>query len=201
MLIGFNFFWRCFMKQSNWIVGGIAVLLGLLIIIFPTFWVKVVVILLGLGSIAYGIYSFKVTKGLFEDTTYERVLLIKSIVSVVIGILAVVLPLAVANAMWTIMVYILAVYLLVASVLGFYSVSLLKDSGIERKRFVFENLGLLIGAIVLFIIPARNLGTFIIRLIGVAALAIGIVLLLIEFFGNKKSIKAEYTVSEESKDN
>lgn len=189
------------MKQSNWIVGGIAVLLGLLIIIFPAFWVKVVVILLGLGSIAYGIYSFKVTKGLFEDTTYERVLLIKSIVSVVIGILAVVLPLAVANAMWTIMVYILAVYLLVASVLGFYSVSLLKDSGIERKRFVFENLGLLLGAIVLFIIPARNLGTFIIRLIGVAALVIGIVLLLIEFFGNKKEIKAEYTVSEDSKDN
>lgn len=186
------------MKKGNWIVGGVAALLGLLIMIFPAFWVKVVVILLGLSSVAYGVYSFKVTKSVYLNPSYERTLLIKSIISVVVGILAVILPLAVANAMWTIMIYILAVYLLVAAVLGFYSVSLLKDSGVERKKFIFENLGLLIGAVVLFIIPAKNLGTFIIRLIGLAVLLFGGVLLVIEFMGKKKVVKAEYAVSEEN---
>lgn len=184
------------MKKSNWVFGGIAALLGLLIMIFPAFWVKVVVILLGLGSIAYGVYSFKVTKSIYDSSSYERTLLIKSIVSIVIGLLAVVLPLAIANAMWTIMIYILAVYLVAAAFLGFYSVSLLKNSGIERKKYIFENLGLLIGAVVLFIIPAKNLGTFIIRLIGLAVLVFGAVILLIEFLDQKKTMKAEYSVSE-----
>lgn len=185
------------MKYTNYIAGAVAALLGLLIMIFPAFWVKVVVVLLGLGSIAYGVYSFKVTKSVFENSVYERTLLIKSIVSIVVGLLAVILPLAVANAMWTIMLYILAIYLVVAAVLGFYSVSLLKDSGIDRKKFIFENLGLLIGAVVLFIIPSKNLGTFIVRLIGLAVLVLGAIMLLIEYFGQKKTIKGEAVVTSE----
>jgi len=179
------------MKKWNWLAGVLFALLGLLIMIFPVFWLKVVVILLGLGSIAYGVYNLKVTKAVFENSSYEKTILIKSIVSIIIGILAVILPATIAGAMWTIMVYILAVYLVISGVLGFYSVSLLKDSGIDRKRYVWENLGLLLGAVLLFLVPSKTLGTAIIRIIGLLILIFGAVLIIIEFAGQKDVIKAE----------
>lgn len=179
------------MKKWNWVAGVLFALLGLFIMIFPMFWLKVVVILLGLGSIAYGVYNLKFTKSVFENSSYEKTILIKSIVSIIIGILAVLLPATIAGAMWTIMIYILAVYLVISAVLGFYSVSLLKDSGIDRKRYVFENLGLLIGAVFLFIVPSKTLGSVIIKIIGFLIMIFGVVLIIIEFAGRKNVIKAE----------
>ena len=55
------------MKRWYLYLGALLALIGLLIVIFPAFWIKVVVILLGLAMIAYGIYSLKVTKALFDD--------------------------------------------------------------------------------------------------------------------------------------
>ena len=55
------------MKRWYLISGILAALLGLLIIIFPTFWIKLVVVIIGLAAIAYGIYSLKFTKGISDD--------------------------------------------------------------------------------------------------------------------------------------
>jgi len=68
---------------------------------------------------------------------------------------------------------------------------LLKDSGIDRKRYVWENLGLLLGAVLLFLVPSKTLGTAIIRIIGLLILIFGAVLIIIEFAGQKDVIKAE----------
>ena len=49
------------MKRWYLISGILAALLGILIIIFPAFWIKLVVVIIGLAAIAYGIYSLKFT--------------------------------------------------------------------------------------------------------------------------------------------
>ena len=177
------------MKRWYLFSGIIAALLGLLIIIFPSFWIKLVVIMIGLAAIAYGIYSLKFTKSISEDISYRRTIIIKSIVSIVAGVMAVLFPLAIGGAAWTAMIWLLVIYLLASAAIGFYAAALLKDSGVERKKYIIENLLLLAVAVVLILISPRDLGKAIIRLIGIVVLVGGLGLILFDVFSNKGEVE------------
>lgn len=185
------------MKRWYLFSGILAALLGLLIIIFPAFWIKLVVIIIGLAAIAYGIYSIKFTKEISEELSYRRTILIKSIVSIVAGLMAVLFPLAIGGAAWTAMIWVLIIYLLLSAAAGFYAAALLKDSGVERKRYIIENLLLLATAVILILISPRALGNAIIRLIGVIVLVGGIALIIFDLISAKNEVEAEVTVKDE----
>ena len=185
------------MKRWYLFSGILAALLGLLIIIFPAFWIKLVVIIIGLAAIAYGIYSIKFTKEISEELSYRRTILIKSIVSIVAGLMAVLFPLAIGGAAWTAMIWVLIIYLLLSAAAGFYAAALLKDSGVERKRYIIENLLLLATAVILILISPRALGNAIIRLIGIIVLAGGIALIIFDLISAKNEVEAEVTVKDE----
>lgn len=179
------------MKKWNMYYGIILALIGLLVIIFPAFWVKVVVILLGLAAVCYGIYGLKFSKSIFENTMYERTILIKSIASIVIGAMAILFPLAIGNAAWSAMIWVLIIYLILAAIMGFYAAALLKDSGIARKRYFLENLGLLVAAVLLILISPKSLGSAILRIIGALAVLAGAGLVVFEVLSKKKEIVVE----------
>lgn len=189
------------MKRWYLFSGILAALLGLLVIIFPAFWIKLVVVILGLAAIAYGIYSLKITKVISDELNYRRIILIKSIVSIVAGLMAVLFPLAIGGAAWTAMIWLLIFYLLISAAAGFYAAALLKDSGVERKRYIIENLLLLAAAVVLILISPRSLGNAIIRLIGIVVLVVGLALILFDVFSARGKveviIKDERPVAEE----
>ena len=176
------------MKNWNLFTGIGLAILGLLVIIFPAVCVKVVVILLGLASIAYGIYSLKFTKAIFENSSYELSIMIKGIVSIVVGVSAVAFPLAIGNAAWTVMIWILVGYLIVSAILGFYAAALLKDSSVNRKKYFLENLGLLAIAIFLIILTPNTLAKVIFRIVGIVAIVAGAIIILVEIISNKKTI-------------
>jgi hypothetical protein len=184
------------MKKFNWAFFAGMALFGLLILVFPKFWINLVVFVTGLGAIAYGLYNLAYTRRIFQDSMYESVILVKSIFSIVIGLLSVFLPIAVADVMLRTMIYVLIVYLLLAAIIGFYSVSLLKNTEIDRKKYVIENLMLVIFAILLIIISPEKLGVFIIRVIGLAALVFGIFMLSAQFLFNKDVDDAEVVAVE-----
>lgn len=191
------------MKKFNKFLGAVLAALGLLVIIFPSFWIKIIVVLLGAGAICYGVYNIVVAKNVFENTKFTNIILIKSIASIMIGTLAVVLPLAFANTVLKLMIFVLALYLIVASGIGFYSVSLLKDTGVDRKKYIWENLVLLVAAVLLFLISPEKLGSAIVRIIGIVALVAGAVLLFIEFGLKRKNeivVEAETVVDDVSAD-
>ena len=189
------------MKRWYLFSGILAALLGLLVIIFPAFWIKLVVVILGLAAIAYGIYSLKITKVISDELNYRRTIFIKSIVSIVAGLMAVLFPLAIGGAAWTAMIWLLIFYLLISAAAGFYAAALLKDSGVERKRYIIENLLLLAAAVVLILISPRSLGNAIIRLIGIVVLVAGLALILFGVFSARGKveviIKDERPVAEE----
>ena len=179
------------MKKWNLWSGCLLVLLGLLVIIFPSFWVKVVVILLGVGAVAYGIYNLKITKALSDEDYYHRTIMIRGIVSILIGIVAILFPLTLGKTMWAVMIWVLIVYLIVSSALGFYAAALLKNTGINRKKYILENVGLLAIAIVLILISPKNLGTAIIRVVGIVATVIGAIFIVSSFISKNKEKKAQ----------
>jgi len=190
------------MKRWYLFSGILAAILGLLVIIFPQFWIRLVVVIIGLAAIAYGIYCIKFTKAVFDDSYYKRTILIKSIVSIIAGVMAVLFPLAIGGAAWTAMIWVLIIYLLVSAAIGFYAAALLKDSGVERKRFIIENLLLLAVAVVLILISPRALGNAIIRLIGIIVMVAGIVLVVFDILSSKNEVKAEVIdVKEETSEN
>lgn len=190
------------MKRWYLFSGILAALLGLLVIIFPSFWIKLVVVIIGLAAIAYGIYCLKFTKALSDDIYYRRTILIKSIVSIIAGVMAVLFPLAIGGAAWTAMIWVLIIYLLASAAIGFYAAALLKDSGVERKRYIIENLLLLAVAVILILISPRALGNAIIRLIGIVVLVAGIALILFDGLTSKNEITAEVVeVKEEAPEN
>ncbi|MDY3723367.1 MAG: DUF308 domain-containing protein, partial [Treponema sp.] len=198
---GMTDFGGAFMKRWYLFSGILAALLGLLVIIFPAFWIKLVVVILGLAAIVYGIYSLKITKVISDELNYRRTILIKSIVSIVAGLMAVLFPLAIGGAAWTAMIWLLIFYLLISAAAGFYAAALLKDSGVERKRYIIENLLLLAAAVVLILISPRSLGNAIIRLIGIVVLVAGLALILFDVFSARGKveviIKDERPVAEE----
>ena len=179
------------MKRWYLFSGIMAAVLGLLVIIFPSFWIKLVVVIIGLAAIAYGIYCLKFTKAISDDISYRRTIIIKSIVSIIAGLMAVLFPLAIGGAAWTAMIWVLIIYLLISAAFGFYAAALIKDSGVERKRYIIENLLLLAIAVVLILISPRALGNAIIRLIGIVVLVGGLGLILFDVFAGKNVIEGE----------
>lgn len=188
------------MKKMDWLFGALVALLGLLLIIMPKFWICAIVVLIGLGLIAYGIYNLKVTRGLLDNTKYKKSILIKGIANIVIGVFAILFPMAFGKTVWNAMVYLLAIYLIISAAIGFYSVTLLKDSDVERKKYVWENLALLIIAIVLFLISPNKLGLAIVRIIGILVMIVGGVLALLGVKSAKEIVVAEADVSDDSEE-
>ena len=103
--------------------------------------------------------------------------------------MAVLFPLAIGGAAWTAMIWMLIIYLLASGAIGFYAAALLKDAGVERKRYIIENLLLLAIAVVLILISPRALGNAIIRLIGIVVLIAGLGLILFDVFSNKGEVE------------
>lgn len=166
-------------------------LLGLLVLIFPTFWFKVVVILLGLSAVVYGIYCIKFTRTIFKNSAYELSIWIKSVVSIIVGVSAVVFPLAIGSTVWRVMIWVLIVDLIISAVLGFYAAALLKNSGANRKKYFMENLGLLAVAIFLIILSPEKLAKFIFIIVGIVAIVAGAIIILIEILSKKNTIAVD----------
>lgn len=178
------------MKRWYLFSGILAAILGLLVIIFPSFWIKLVVIMIGLASIGYGIYCLKFTKLISDDSYYRRTILIKSVISIIAGAMAVLFPLAIGGAAWVAMIWVLIIYLIASAAIGFYAAALLKESGVDRKRYIIENLLLLAFSVVLILISPRALGNAIIRLIGIIILVAGVALIIFDIMSSKSEIKA-----------
>lgn len=157
------------MKNNTFFLGiGLSVI-GLLMAIWPAGCIQAVVVLLGIEAIVNGGYQLIYTRKLFTDTTFQYSVMIRGMISIVIGLLAVFLPLHFAAAMWTFMLYILAVYLLVSSVLLLFSIGKLRDSSVDRRQFVLEALISIVVAIIIFMVPVK-IGTTLVRIGGIIIL-------------------------------
>lgn len=184
--------------KKNWIIAISTLIAGLLLLIFPRFCVRIVVVLLGLTAVLEGFYGIITERTLFENEFFQKTTLLKSIGNIIIGILAIVMPLALAGTAWTVMTYVLAIYLLISGCAGFFASSKLKtldsDVAVERKQLTLENALTLAAGILLFIIGPEKLGMAVIRIIGALALTGGVIAVLVIVLQKNKEVKADNIV-------
>ena len=126
-------------------------------------------IVLGIGTIINGLYNLKTVRILVTDTDYQRLISIRGFTSIAIGVLAVLLPLLIAGIVWTVMIYILAVYLLLSAGTELFALSKIKEAGIETKPYMYEVFFSIGFALLLFIMPAK-FGLIIVRILGILIL-------------------------------
>lgn len=160
------------MRKNNILIGILLAVIGLLMVIIPNQCIKAVVVVLGVGAIANGVYNLLYIRKLVPDISFQRVIISRAMMSIVIGLLAFFLPLIFAEVMWTIMIYVLAVYLLLSAGMELYAAGKLRDTGIDRRQFLLDALISIAAAIAMFIIPAK-IGIAFVRLAGLVLILVG----------------------------
>ncbi len=143
--------------------------IALMMIISPEAWLKVTVIILGVFSLGNGIYNFISIRPLITEINFNRIVTIRAIASIAVGLAAITLPLVLAGIIWTVMIYVLAAYLLLSSFAEFISLSRLKEAGISTKVLTTEIIASASLAVLLFLMPGEIALVFI-RAIGVILL-------------------------------
>lgn len=195
--------WRFVLKNIfkgsilPFVYGALLIILGILITVVPAFWVKLFVVVFGICSIAYGIYTLLPLKDL-ESSQYKTMSIVKGLVNILFGILSVIIPIAVAKTTWKVIVYIFAVELILSSAAGFYLTSIVSLDGKDRKRTIFENVFMFFAAIILFLISPDKLGTAIIRIVGVCTILVGIVFVVIRLISKKDIVVTNVEVRDAS---
>ena len=188
------------MDKNKFFLGFMTAALGLFLLISPDTFISFFVILLGVAAIIDGVFILATTRDLIIDPQYKLIVTVRGVLSIVVGLLAVILPIAVAAVVWKAMAYTLAIYLLVSAAMQLYTITKLHRNGIMVRQSMIEVLSSLVIALVLFIIPAQTAGHFIIRLFGIVLLAIGIGLIVIQWRNRPEVIvpDAVQTVDEEA---
>lgn len=169
------------MDKNKLFLGFMTAALGLFLLISPDAFISFFVILLGIAAVIDGIFILAATRDLIIDPQYKLIVTVRGVLSVVVGLLAVILPIAVAAVVWKAMAYTLAIYLVISAGMQIYTITKLHRNGIMIRQSLIEVASSLTLALVLFIIPAQTAGHMIVRLFGIVLLIIGIGLFVIQW--------------------
>lgn len=156
------------MSKSGFYIGALVVIAGLVMLISPQKSIEIVIIVLGAGSVLTGLFDIVTTRTMSDDSAFRKTALIRGLASIIIGLLAICLPLAffqVAENIVRVMLYILAVFLIISAISEFLMVSKLPENSPLKKSFIMEALGFIALSVILFLIPA-NFGELIVRIMG-----------------------------------
>lgn len=178
---------------KNFVFGILTAVIGLIVVIFPKRSIEVVVILLGICAIISGIYNLLKVYKISENPEFRKVVLVRSIISIVLGILAVVLPFAFIKVIETIvkvLLYVEAIYLILSAFAEIFMVEKLKSENTNVKNLQLEILGSILIAVLLFLLAA-NFAETVVRILGVICMVVGISYSIFYYFHKPIVVEAE----------
>lgn len=183
-------------KKTNWIWGISLAVLGIVMLASPSFMVKLVVFLLGLLCVVRAIYNLVRVGKDSENEIFNKMVVGKSVAGIFFGVMAMIFSLPFAVAAWSVLVYVFAIYLLVAAFFGFYTLSFIRKENVDRKEAIFENSLMCVAAILIFILKPVSVANVLLRIIGVVALLAGLAFIAFEVIALVRKNKNEITVED-----
>ena len=183
------------MKTKNVILGAILAVLGIVMIAIPEYRIMAVVIIVGAAAVAFSVYNLLVVYKKSDDAAFKKTLLIKSIITFVVGLISVICPfvlLKTVETIFKIFSFILAAYLILYAGVSVYSSAKMRAAFPEEsKRLIFEALIFVAIAILLILIPIDQFGQAFIRIVGLGGLIIGLVMVAVEIVVSKRTATEE----------
>lgn len=170
------------MKKSSIAICAFLVIVGLIALINPNFFIGAFVVILGVEAVANGIYGFMYLRRLAVTSDFQYPIIIRSMISLIVGFLAVFLPLKFGKAIeniWEIMNTVVALHLFITSGLLLFAAGTLRDAKVNRMQFYFE--ALLSIAVAVFLLLFGRLHNFV-RIAGAIFIAVAAIYFAIEWF-------------------
>ncbi len=176
-------------KKGGWIVYLLIALgllfLGIFTLAKPKLFEQLFIIALGIVAIVTGTTSLvtlnKYSFGKFNRTTT----LVKGIGSIIIGVLAVILPITIGGALWRIILYVLAVQLLLSAIVVLIDAFAVRSLGLSPAPLVIEGIVSFVVAILLFVSP-REIADLLVTILGIVLIVLAVVMGVIAFVLGKR---------------
>ena len=165
------------MKNKKWLgwlaIGLLLIAAGCFILFQNEAFVRVLVMLLGALAVVDGVIALTTMNRYSLGTFSKNATLVKGILSLVVGILAVVMPIFTAQATWMVFIYVLACQILLSGLVTLMDAFVLRSSNFNVSRMVVEGFVSLIVAVILFLFP-QSVGTLLVRILGITVVVVGI---------------------------
>ncbi|MEM7800032.1 MAG: DUF308 domain-containing protein [Chloroflexota bacterium] len=155
------------------ITGILAVALGAYMILQRENFIQLLVMGFGVYVFLTGLFAIIAAFRISDDRRRRRTILIRGLLNMIVGGVAVSLPFLFAQVTWTIMLYLVAVQLVIASVLEFLVAFRLRQAKLPMGPALFGGFISLAFAILLFSAP-EFIGLTLIWVVGAVILTFGL---------------------------
>ena len=164
------------MSRDKWLLFGglLMIILGLVMLIAPEPFIQVFRVVIGIAVVLEGFVTLFSVRTEVADPRVRGMLLIRSLLGIVVGLVAVFLPMLVAKVSWTVMLYILAIEMIVSAVMEFFVAHDLCALDLPARDYIIEAILLIVLAVILFMFP-KEIGMIVVRIAGVAVIIGGCV--------------------------
>lgn len=161
-------------STDKWLLlGGILmILLGLVMLIAPDSFIGVFWVIIGIAVILEGFVTLFSVRPEIADPRIRRKLLVRGVLGIAVGLVAVFLPMLAAGVSWTAMLYILAIEMIASAAMEFFVARDLRALGLPARYSIIEALLLLALAVILLMFPLQ-IGIIFVRIAGVAVIIAG----------------------------
>ena len=177
-------------RKGTWIVQllvAIAVVpLGIFILIRQDLFKQVFIIALGLVAIITGITSLATMNRYSFGKFIHGSTVVKGVLGIIVGVLAVIMPIATGEAVWTVIIYILAAQMLIAAIVMIMDSVAVRSAGFPAAPLVVEGIVSLFFAIILFLFP-RDIANLLVTILGVIVIVVGLTIGLLAVLLHKRS--------------
>ncbi len=180
--------------------GVLLIALGVFMLVREDLVKQILVIALGLSALMSSIVSLITLKRFHFSRFSFSSTLFKGITGIIVGVLAIILPLFAAESVWDVIMYILASQFVIASIVLFSDAFVLRKTVFSSRPLVIEATISLALALLLFIFPRESASLFI-MLLSIIVMVVGLTFLLLGYFYSKHKKSVEVTIEGEVEDN
>lgn len=159
------------------IFGSLLVVLGIYLMFQQESFVRIFISILGLFLVGSGVASLFALRTYTLGRRTKMATLIQALISIVLGLVAVIVPLSAANVSWTLLLYLIAIELIFSAIISFIDALLLRKSELPVSALLSEGVFSLVVAILLFVFP-QQIGSMLLKLFGVVLIAMGLGMVL-----------------------
>jgi uncharacterized membrane protein HdeD (DUF308 family) len=170
-----TFFKRHLMLAT--IFGSFLVVLGIYLMFQQESFVRIFISILGLFLVGSGVASLFALRSYSLGRRTKTATLVQAILNIVLGLVAVIVPLSAANVSWTLMLSLIAIELIFSALISFLDAILLRKSELPVSALLGEGVFSLVVAVLLFVFP-QQIGSMLLKLFGVVIIAMGLGMVL-----------------------
>ena len=179
--------------------GVLLIALGVFMMIREDLVKQILVIALGLSALMSSIVSLVTLKRYHFSRFSFSSTLFKGITGIIIGVLAVVLPLFASESVWNVIMYILASQFVISSFVLYSDSLVLRKTAFTSRPLVIEATISLILALLLFIFPRESANLFIL-LLAIIVMVVGLTFILLGYFYSRVPKNVEVSIKGEMED-